>query len=188
VTDRKKRAQFERLLMPHLDAAYNFARWFMRHPQDAEDMVQEAYLKAYRSFNLFKGGNVKAWLFTILRNTCLTLLARQNKSRKVIDFNDAAQRHGLDHPGPEVKTLMRAADMEFSAEADKNRIHQALLDLPEHYRIVLVLREFEDLGYRQIAEILDVPVGTVMSRLSRARSLLKSQLIAAECEGLKNEL
>ena len=186
MSDRRKRAQFERLFIPHLGAAYNFARWLMRHPQDAEDMVQEAYLKAYRSFDKYKGGDPMAWLFTILRNTCLTWLTRQKRQGKVIDFNDAAQRHAPEHT--DYGLSAPAPDSELIAEADKRVVHQALNELPEPYRIVLVLREFQDLRYAQIARILDVPVGTVMSRLSRARSQLKKQLIDSADEGLKNEL
>ncbi len=188
MTDRKKRAQFEQLFVPHLDAAYNFARWLMHHPQDAEDLVQEAYLKAYRSFDKYKGGDPMAWLFTIVRNTCYSWHTRQKKQGKVIDFSEALQRHDLSSSDSERLMSKNQPEAQFFSEETRQGVHQALCELPERYRLVLVLREFEELKYRQIAEILNVPVGTVMSRLSRARMQLKQRLGDIPDEEKQNEL
>ena len=175
--------------MPHLVAAYNLARWLVRHPQDAEDMVQEAYLKAYRSFGGYRGGDPAAWLLAIVRNTCLTWLKRQSGQHKIIDFNEA-----LIHRSDLADVLSREArspiepDAALLAEADRAMVQDALHRLPEHYRVVLVLREFEELSYRQIADVVGAPVGTVMSRLSRARLKLKELLLKDEDGGRQNEL
>ena len=174
--DSKRRARFERLFMPHLGAAYNFARWLVRHPHDAEDMVQEAYLKAYRSFDSFKGDAPLAWLLAILRNSCLTWLKRQQKQGIVIDFNDAIERNELKHMAAGHMEAPALPDAGLLAAAEQKRVREALSELAEPYRVVVILREFEDLKYAEIAEILGVPVGTVMSRLSRARGLLRTRL------------
>ena len=194
--DSKRRARFERLFMPHLGAAYNFARWLVRHPQDAEDMVQEAYLKAYKSFDSFKGDEPLAWLLAILRNTCLTWLKRQNKPGIVIDLTDAIERNELKHLEPGMQNAPPLPDAGLLAEAEAKRVRKALSELAEPYRVVIILREFEDLKYAQIAEILSLPVGTVMSRLSRARAQMKVLLgdvnsdvrAIVPDEGQKNEL
>ena len=174
--------------MPHLGAAYNFARWLVRHPQDAEDMVQEAYLKAYKSFDNFQGGEPLAWLLAILRNTCFTWLRRQKSRGKIIDFHDAVQRNELKYLGTSINDPTPAPDADLLASADKKRVQEAINELPEAYRMVVVLREFEDLKYAQISEILGVPIGTVMSRLSRARALMKISLTDVATGDKKNEL
>ena len=174
---KQSRAEFERLMLPHLDAAHNLARWLLRHSQDAEDAVQDAYLRAFKAFDGYAGGDAKAWLMTIVRNACLTRLKRRS-SGTVILFDDRQER-------PEVAQDVNVygqgapllADVQLIAQHERGRVTRALMALPEPFREAVVLREFEELSYAQIAEITGVPTGTVMSRLARARQRLKSLLV-----------
>lgn len=164
--------RFEELALPHLDAAYNLARWLTRNDQDAHDVVQEAYLRAFRFFSGFHGDNARSWLLAIVRNTCYTWL-QQNRGLRVntsldelLDSGEADAVLAAVEPsenGPE-KLMLREEDMAM--------LNQALERLPEEFREVLVLKELEDLSYREIAVITGIPLGTVMSRLARARKLL----------------
>lgn len=163
--------EFERVMLPHLEAAYGLARWILRHPHDAEDAVQEALLKAYRSFDNYAGGSAQAWLLAIVRNTCLTALSRRKREGKVVALHDTLDDRVLTLPDP-----APLADARLVAEEERRRVHAALFALPTQFREVLVLREFNDLGYREIAGIVGAPVGTVMSRLSRARERLHALL------------
>lgn len=156
-------AQFEQMFLPHLDAAYNLARVLMRNAQDAEDAVQEAYLRAFRSFGGFRGDTARPWLLTIVRNTCFTLL-QQNRGRGQTDLDSDRL------PAPIRSPEAEALDREQSAG-----LQRCIGELPEDFREAIVLREMEELSYREIAEITGVPQGTVMSRLARARARL------AEC-------
>jgi RNA polymerase sigma-70 factor, ECF subfamily len=168
--------RFEELALPHLDAAYNLARWLTRNDHDAHDVVQEAYLRAFRFFAGFHGDNARSWLLAIVRNTCYTWL-QQNRGLRVnasldelLDSGEADAMLAAAEPseeGPE-KLLRR--------EEDKAMLNRALEQLPEEFREVLVLKELEDLSYREIAAVTGVPLGTVMSRLSRARKLLYKHL------------
>lgn len=176
VTD--KRTEFERLVMPHAAAAYGLARWMLRHPQDAEDAVQDAILRAFRSFDQHTGGSGKAWLLAIVRNVALTRLGRARTHGKVVVLQDVLDGKEQDAslaladpaPGPEA---------ELSAKDDRQRVWQALAQLPQTYREVIILREFDDLSYQEIAEVIGVPTGTVMSRLGRARERLRQLLAPA---------
>jgi RNA polymerase sigma-70 factor (ECF subfamily) len=160
--------RFEDVILPHLDAAYNLARWLMRSDHDAEDMVQEAFLRALRYFGTFRGGNGRAWLLRIVRNTCIGSLQRL-RAQPVHAALDEQTDGGLDEgPGPE-ELLMRADDGRL--------IEQALRALPERFRELLVLRELEGLSYRELAGVVDVPIGTVMSTLSRARQAFRRALL-----------
>jgi RNA polymerase sigma-70 factor (ECF subfamily) len=165
--DQETHARFEALLLPHLDAAYNLARWLTRNDQDAEDMVQEAYLRAFKSFDSFYGANARAWLLTIVRNTCYTWLAKNRADGLAISLED--ELHDVEGEGPDPQALLLHRE-------NKQLLRQALEELPAEFREALVLRELEGLSYKEIAEIAGIPSGTVMSRLARARGRLKQSL------------
>ena len=185
-TDR--RAEFERLFLPHQRAAYNLACWLLRHPEDAEDLTQEAYLKAYRSFHQFSGGDPAAWLLAIVRNSCLTLLKRHTRNNKVIYLAETVNRISTDAPVMDQSSLPPQPDVALQRDEEVKQVRAMIRQLPENYRTVLVLREFEELSYRQIADVIGAPVGTVMSRLSRGREKLKHLLEQTENHGQQNEL
>ncbi len=169
----ERRRRFELLALPHLDAAYNLARWLAGNGADAEDVVQEAYLRAYRYFEAWHGGDFRVWLLTIVRNSFLTWV-RENRSPRLVFIGDrtddtAAQEEtlwGKPPESPEALLLQQLDDAALSRIVDS---------LPHDHREILVLRELEDLSYREIAEITGVPIGTVMSRLARARALLRQR-------------
>jgi RNA polymerase sigma-70 factor, ECF subfamily len=165
-----RRHRFEVLVLPHLDAAYRFARWLCRSPSDADDVVQEAILRAFRGFDALRGSDVKAWLLTIVRNCHLTALKQQQRRAHVPlpQEHDADDGHAMiaTTPDPESASLRRD---------DRRTLDRLLAALPEEQREVLVLREIEELDYRDIAAVTNVPIGTVMSRLARARAALKAR-------------
>jgi len=167
--DRHESASFEALMLPHMDAAHNLARWLVRNDRDAEDIVQEAYLRAFKSFRRFHGSNGRAWLLTIVRNTSYTLL----KKNRMVDLTSPFDEeiHVSEHECSTPAVLLEQSE---NAEL----ITQAIEDLPAEFREILVLRHLEDLSYREIAEIAEIPPGTVMSRLARARGKLKECLAA----------
>ena len=154
---------YEEALLPHLDAAYNLARWLTRDARDAEDVVQEAYLRALKHFNTFKGGEARPWLLKIVRNTYYTSIQRNRVSEASTPFEEQEDTHVSNAPSPEMLLLK---------ETDKQLVRRALRKLPAEFLEVIVLREFEELSYKQIADTVQVPVGTVMSRLARARGRL----------------
>lgn len=160
-------ASFEHLLLPHLNAAYNLARWLTRSNQDAEDVVQEAYLRALKSFDSFLGGDGRAWLLTIVRNTCYTWL-RQNRANEPDAVFDEEIHSGEDN-GSTPETLLLES-------LDSQSVKQALEELPLEFREVLIMRELEGLSYREIANVAGLPLGTVMSRLARGRKRLHQRL------------
>jgi RNA polymerase sigma-70 factor (ECF subfamily) len=166
VPDEGKREQFEASVLPHLGAAYNLARWLTRNDHDAQDVVQESCLRAYKFFGGFRGGDGRFWFLTIVRNTCYTWI-QQNRPRELVDSLDAAANVQSDAPGPEA---------EFIKNADRNLIMKALEELPLEFREILVLREMEGMSYKEISDISAVPLGTVMSRLARARKRLQQAL------------
>ena len=160
-------------MLPHLDAAYNLARWLVHSPQDGEDVVQEACLRAFRFFDTFHGDRGRAWLLTIVRNTAMTWLEAGRTSSATREFD--AERHGeVDSDGPESQALRQDA---------RDQVNIALKKLSVEFREVLVLREMEDLSYREISQIAGIPVGTVMSRLSRARKEFAALLVKEEGDG-----
>jgi len=162
-----KTALFEAEIVPHLRAAYNLARWLVHNPDDAEDMVQESYLRAYKYFDGFRGMNSLAWLLTIVRTTCYTWLHR-NRFQEASTVFDEDQHSGVNEMiNPE--TLMLKG-------ADGDMLRQLLEELPVEFREALVLRELEGMSYKQIAEVAGIPLGTVMSRLARARRHLQRRL------------
>jgi RNA polymerase sigma-70 factor (ECF subfamily) len=160
--DREQLARFDQFILPHLEAAYNLARWLTRNDHDAEDAVQEACLRAYQFFGGFHGSDGRAWLLTIVRNTCYTWLARNRPPVPVTTF-DEARAGGTTDPGPEALLLQKE---------DRQLFHRALEELPPEFREVIILRELEGLSYKEIAGIIGTPLGTVMSRLARARERL----------------
>ena len=170
-----RRIEFERQIMPHLSAANDLARWLMRHPHDAEDVVQEAFLKAFRAFDQFSGGNAKAWILAVVRNVAMTRLGRARAHGKVVVLQDVIDEieDGVGEGSPEP---LPRPDEALIALDDRQRVHRALASLPQPLREILVLREFDDLSYQEIAEVIGAPVGTVMSRLSRARERMRRAL------------
>ena len=166
---------FERTALPHLDAAHNLARWLTRNPQDAEDVVQDAYLRAFMYFDSFKGENARAWLLSIVRRACYSWLAA-NRPRELVAGLDehAIDAHAIDSGeqiSPEA-ALLRSADARL--------VNEMIERLPPQYREVLILRELEECSYREIAEIAAIPIGTVMSRLARAREMLQADAAALQ--------
>ena len=159
--------EFERTLLPHMSAAFNLARWLTGSDPDAEDVVQEAYLRAVRFFAGFRGGSSKAWFLAIVRNAAYTWLQRSQAHRATTSFD--AEMHDVADggQGPELDLLQGAA---------RQDLLQALESLPAEFRETLVLRELEGLSYKEIAEVGGVPIGTVMSRLTRARQRLRQIL------------
>jgi RNA polymerase sigma-70 factor (ECF subfamily) len=158
-------AQFDRIVMPHLDEAYNLARWLAGNDHDAEDIAQEACVRAFRFIGGFRGGNSRAWLLAIVRNTAFTWL-KKNRSRAVVSMesDDLAE---IEEP---------AEASPLPAGVDAAVLRAALEELPPEFREAIVLRELEGLAYKEIAEVAGVPIGTVMSRLARARRLLQNYL------------
>ena len=157
---------YDTVVVPHLDAAYRLARWLMRDEHDAEDVVQEASLRAFRYFRTFVGGDGRAWFLRIVRNTCYGW--RRHGYQAPTDSFDEEQ-HSSARPQSDPETLLLQTD-------DAALIARALSGLPDHFHQLLVLRELEGLSYRELAEVTGIPIGTVMSRLSRAREALRSAL------------
>ena len=162
---RAEQSPFERLFLPHLDAAYNLARWIVQRDQDAQDVVQEAYIRALKGFHAFRGDNARAWLLTIVRHTAYSWLRQQARFANLIPFDQSIHAQPLGEP-----------PSESTHEERVQRLHEALQQLPADMRDVLVLYEFEGWSYKQVASALNVPIGTVMSRLSRARRRLQKAL------------
>lgn len=166
----KPPTEFERLILPHLGAGNALARWLLRHPQDAEDAVQEAALKAFNAFDGYDGGSARAWFLAIVRNTCLTAIERRRSAGAVVVLAEtltgpAPLRDLVVDPAP-------LADALLISDEERRRMHVAIAALPLQFREVLVLREYQDLSYREIADIIGMPIGTVMSRLARTREKL----------------
>jgi RNA polymerase sigma-70 factor (ECF subfamily) len=160
---------FEDVMLPHLDAAHNLARWLLRNEQDAQDVVQEAYLLAFKSFGGFRGSNGRAWLLTIVRNTSYTLLKKNQAVDLTTTFDEEIHTAGHESVSP-------ATILEHSENAAL--ISEAMDELPAEFREILTLRHQEGLSYKEIADIMQIPPGTVMSRLARARGKLKEYLAA----------
>ena len=162
---------FEKATLPHLSAAYNLARWLTRNETDAHDVVQEAYLRAFKHFGSFHGGDGRPWLLAIVRNTCYTWLQHNRSPELMTSLDDELHEIESEDLNPEALLLQ---------SADTQMVRCALEELPAEFREAIVLRELEGLSYKQIADVADIPVGTVMSRLARARKrlqqILKSQM------------
>lgn len=168
--------RFEQLILPHLDAAYNLARWLTHDDQDAQDMVQEACLRAYRFLPSFRGGNSRAWLLTIVRNTYYTWLHQQHTNEVFDEQVHDVESEALD---PELIYLH---------EIDQEKLKEAIEALPVELREVIVLRELEELSYKEISAMAHIPMGTVMSRLSHARKRLQRDLARRAKEEENSEL
>jgi len=164
--------------MPHLAAGYNLARWLTRNDHDAEDVVQEAYLRALRAFDRYRGGDPRSWLLTIVRNTCYTWL-RQNRRSEPAPTGDSADDAWAEIPADPAGE----PEAQFIRNADTRLLREALEQLPAEFREAFVLRELEGFSYKEIADIVDVPLGTVMSRLARARKQLQQSLLARMKDG-----
>ena len=163
-------AEFEQVFMPHMDAAYNLARWLLRNDQDAEDAVQEAYLRAYKSAARFRGGDGKPWLMTILRNVCFTMIKKLKSPPEPFDEEI--------HQAAGQADLREAVRQKANAETLKT----ALEKLPAEFREMIVLHDLEGLAYKQIAAAVGIPIGTVMSRLARARDRLRAEIVASNAK------
>ena len=161
--------QFEEAVLSHLDAAHNLARWLVRTPADAEDVVQEAYLRALRFFGGFRGGDSRAWLLKIVRNTCYSWIRKNRPAELSDEFDETTHSPNEAAQTPEEKLISRA---------ESERLREALEALPVTFKEVLVLREIEGLSYKEISEVMGIPMGTVMSSLSRARQKLREELAA----------
>ena len=174
-------AGFEELAMPLFDALYNFARWLAHDSNDAEDLVQETYLKALRSFTSFQPGtNFRAWIFQILRNNFLS--SRTKLERRMTVAMDSEE------DGPELAVDTKTPEAILVNRSSSQLVQRAIDDLPVHYRETLLLCEVEEMSYQEIAEILSIPMGTVMSRLARARKAVRESLLSAPSALLSREL
>ena len=178
LTDEERTRRFEAVALPHLNSAYNLARWLMKNDADAQDAVQQAYLRAFRYFGSFAGTEGRGWILTIVRRTCYDLLTGRKVRGAVIGLFDdegAGRMANIPDPDPDPETrLVRRRDFD--------RINRLIAALPVEFREVIVLREIEDLSYREIATIAGIPIGTVMSRLARGRSLLRKAYLHLDAE------
>jgi RNA polymerase sigma-70 factor (ECF subfamily) len=165
VQEDSKQARFEELIMPHLDAAYNLARWLTRNEHDAEDVVQDAFLRAFKFIDGFHGSNSRSWLLSIVRNATFDWLKRNRKSELTAVFDE--ELHSQDAAEQAGSSL---------AGADQEMVRKSIEELPVEFREVTILRELEGMSYKEIAEITGAPIGTVMSRLARARKQLQTVL------------
>jgi RNA polymerase sigma-70 factor (ECF subfamily) len=167
VDERERLKAFEQTVLPHLDAAYNLARWLTSNDHDAQDVVQEACLRAFKFFGSFRGENARAWLLTIVRNTFYGWLKKNRSPETPLELDDEA---------------LAVEDVSVNAEtvnlrlADANTVQHAIAELPVEFREVVILREMEGFSYKEIADLSAVPIGTVMSRLARARKQLQKRL------------
>ena len=165
--DAARLARFEQTVLPHLNSAYNLARWLVRNEHDAQDVVQEAYLRAFRFFDGFQGGDGRAWLLAIVRNTSRTWMQQAAKSESAAEFDDDQHSRYAPTPGPEAHMIRQSGI---------DAVRQCIEELPPEYKETLVMREMEEMSYKEIAEATAVPLGTVMSRLARARARIQSCL------------
>ena len=178
MSDRTRR--FEAAMLPHLDAAFNLARWLLRDEHNAQDVVQDAYLRAFRFFDSYQGEQARPWLLGIVRNTCFTWMKDKQRAGQQVEF-DEERDSGVDDQG-----LNQAADNPetlLMQKLERAQINKAIEELPPLFREVIVLRELEELSYEEIAQCAAIPLGTVMSRLSRARAMLRKALAQIGQEG-----
>src|SRR5947208_16178369 len=168
-TQEHELASFEETMLPHMDAAHNLAKWLLRNEDDAQDVVQEAYLRAFKSLSGFHGSNGRAWLLTIVRNTSYTLLKKNRAVDLTTTFDE--EIHVSSHESVSPATILEHSE-------DAERIREAMNELPAEFREILRLRHQEGLSYKEIADIAQIPPGTVMSRLARARAKLREYLAA----------
>jgi RNA polymerase sigma-70 factor (ECF subfamily) len=160
-------ARFEETVLPHLDAAYTLARYLLRNEHDAEDVVQDAYLRAFRHFDGYRGGDMRAWLLTIVRRACYSWLRQHTADTRATEFDEAVHGDPRTANDPETEMLRGAL---------REALDQAIDRLPVQFREVVILRDVQGCSYAEIAEVVGIPVGTVMSRLSRGRQRLQRAL------------
>ncbi len=175
----EERRQFEEIFLPFLDAAYNLARWIVQHDQDAQDIVQEAYMRAFKGYHGYRGGNGRAWLLTIVRNTAYTWINRRAADGKLVPYEE--EKHAA------VISFNQSGN-EMVSEKRKEYLQTALERLPTEFREIIILYELEGLSYKELALALGLPVGTVMSRLSRARRRLQQEFAQFRNSEAANEL
>lgn len=173
------RGRFEQVVLPHLNAAYNLARWLVRNRHDAEDIVQEAYLRAFKFWGGYQGGDARAWLLKIVRNTSYSFLERRRPADQGEEFDEKI------HVSESAQSDAEAALLKSS---EKQMIRDALERLPVNFREALILRELEGLSYKEIAEVMEVPIGTVMSSLARGRAQLREVLLAMRDQEMRSGL
>ena len=168
MNDQSRRIRFENQMLPLMSEAYNLARWMMKNEPDAHDAVQDAYLKAFRYFGSFHGDSGRAWLLRIVRNVCYDALRARDSQRNIVSLDEETAAEVPDSkPAPNVLAIQNST---------KLRIREALEALPLEFKTVIILREFDGCSYKEISDIAGVPVGTVMSRLARARRQLAALL------------
>ncbi|HEY0702423.1 MAG TPA: sigma-70 family RNA polymerase sigma factor [Candidatus Acidoferrales bacterium] len=177
VPDARETERFNLLVLPHLNSAFNLARWLVRNRTDAEDVTQEAMLRAYRFFSGFHGTDARSWLLQIVRNTCFSWMEKNRPPEPVAEFNE--ELHMPNSVTPESLAI---------AGNNRERLSEALEALPPRFREVLVLRELEGCSYKEIAAITSMPIGTVMSALSRARTQLQVALVGSAQQEAPREL
>ncbi|MBV8352665.1 MAG: sigma-70 family RNA polymerase sigma factor [Verrucomicrobia bacterium] len=175
----EERRRFEETFLPYLDAAYNLARWIVQHDQDAQDVVQETYLRAFKGYHGFRGGNGRAWLLTIVRNTAYNWLNRHAADEKLVPYEE--EKHA------EIVSFNESTK-EIVSEKVKEHLQSALGRLPTEFREIIILYEIEGLSYKELALALGVPPGTVMSRLSRARRRLQQEFAQVRSSEAANGL
>jgi len=179
---------FERVALPHMDAAYNLALWLVRSRADAEDVVQDAYLRAFRAFGTLTGGDVRPWLLTIVRNVAYRWLSNRSRGANVISLDGATGGRDDGVAVFEIASEEPSAEALLIGKGEQTLVLAALAQLPPAFREVIVLRELEGLSYQEISRVAGIPVGTVMSRLSRGRDQLREQLTALIAKEDKNAL
>lgn len=172
MTDSDQAARFQQMALPHMDAAYNLARWLTGNIEEAEDVTQEAFLRAFKFFESFRGEDPRTWLLAIVRNVFYTHWRRARSAGASTEFDEEMHSFTDDESLPDMGRPDTNPESILSRNDDIRLLDQALQALPVEYREAIVLRELEDLSYKEIAATLDVPIGTVMSRLARARRLL----------------
>ena len=176
IAERRRRSRFESVVLPHLDAGYALARWLTRNDADAADVVQEACLRAFRYFDSYREGDAKSWLLKIVRRSCYDWLER-NRPSDLVPLETAADAESSGTPLPSTVDTEQL----LQSRSELRRLDRLIEELPPPLREALVLRELQELDYRQIAEVTGVPIGTVMSRLHRARSALGRAWDGKEC-------
>jgi len=180
---------FDTEALPHIDAAYNLAFWLVRNQADAQDVVQDAYLRAFKAYRQFNGGDIRPWLLTIVRNVAYRWLSVRKRSANVVSIEDAlTDRDGNSRPAFEPASEEPSAEDVLISDAERSLVRRALTELAPAFREVIVLRELEGLSYQDIASVTGIPAGTVMSRLSRARAQLKDVLTGLMAKENQNAL
>ncbi|HTN95532.1 MAG TPA: sigma-70 family RNA polymerase sigma factor [Nordella sp.] len=181
---------FEHLALVHMDAAYNLAYWLVRDRADAEDVVQDAYLRAFRAFDTLTGDDIKPWLLTIVRHVAYRWLTVRKRRTNVIPLDAMPPAFDRDEAGPvrEIASDAPSAEDVLLGRADQALVHRALAELPPAFRETIILRELEEMSYQDIARVTEVPIGTVMSRLARARDQLREQLTELMARENRNAL